>query len=169
MVENENYEMTNEEFEVAMKNNGKVPVEYVKVQFKEKYSDNTYEGDSYLYKKPVEMDLRRGDYVIVETRYGIALALVSDVDIKKDDYDYGWNSSICDNIEFKSKIVQKVDYENYFDYIKRLARIKELKSKFNTYSKKVDEIARYTTVAAMFPELSGDLNELKSLMGGLHE
>lgn len=167
MVENENYEMTNEEFEVAMKDNGKVPVEYVKVQFKEKYNDNTYEGDSYFYKKPVEMNLRRGDYVIVETRYGIALALVSDVDIKKDDYD--WNSSVCDNIEFKSKIVQKVDYENYFDYIKRLARIKELKSKFNTYSKKVDEIARYTTVAAMFPELAGDLNELKSLMGGLYE
>ena len=167
MIENENYEMTNEEFENAMKDNGKVVVEYIKVQFKEKYNDNTYEGDSYLYKKPVGMNLRRGDYVIVETRYGIALALVSDVDIKKDDYD--WNSSVCDNIEPKSKVVQKVDYENYFDYIKRLARIKELKSKFNTYSKKVDEIARYTTVAAMFPELAGDLNELKSLMGGLHE
>lgn len=166
MVENENYEMTNEEFENAMKNNGKVVTEYIKVQFKEKYNDNTYNGDSYLYKKPVGMNLRKGDYVIVETRYGLALALVSDVNVKKDDCDL--NSS-CDNIEFKSKVVQKVDYENYFDYIKRLARIKELKSKFNTYSKKVDEIARYTTVAAMFPELAGDLSELKSLIGGLHE
>lgn len=166
MVENENYEMTNEEFENAMKDNGKVVTEYIKVQFKERYNDNTYNGDSYLYKKPVDMNLRRGDYVIVETRYGIALALVSDVNVKKDDC--GLNSS-CDEVEFKSKVVQKVDYENYFDYIKRLARIKELKSKFNTYSKKVDEIARYTTVAAMFPELAGDLNELKSLMGGLHE
>ena len=167
MVENENYEMTNEEFENAMKDNGKVVVEYIRVQFKEKYNDNTYQGDSYLYKKPVDMNLRRGDYVIVETRYGIALALVSDIDIKKDDCD--WNFSVCDNIELKSKIVQKVDYENYFDYIKRLARIKELKSKFNTYSKKVDEIARYTTVVAMFPELAGDLNELKTLMGGLND
>lgn len=166
MVENENYEMTNEEFENAMKDNGKVVVEYIKVQFKEKYNDNTYNGDSYLYKKPVDMNLRRGDYVIVETRYGLALALVSDVNVKKDDY--GLNSS-CDEVEFKSKVVQKVDYENYLDSIKRLARIKELKSKFNTYSKKVDEIARYTTVAAMFPELAGDLNELKSLIGGLHE
>lgn len=167
MIENENYEMTNEEFENAMKDNGKVVVEYIKVQFKEKYSDTVYNGDSYLYKKPVDMNLRRGDYVIVETRYGIALALVSEVGIKKDDCDC--ISSVCDNIEFKSKIVQKVDYENYLDNIKRLARIKELKSKFNTYSKKVDEIARYTTVAAMFPELAGDLNELKSLLGGLYE
>lgn len=166
MIENENYEMTNEEFENAMKDNGKVVTEYIKVQFKEKYNDTKYNGDSYIYKKPVGMNLRKGDYVIVETRYGLALALVSDVNVKKDDCDL--NSS-CDEVEFKSKVVQKVDYENYFDYIKRLARIKELKSKFNTYSKKVDEIARYTTVAAMFPELAGDLNELKSLMGGLHE
>ena len=166
MIENENYEMTNEEFENAMKDNGKVVAEYIKVQFKERYNYNTYDGDSYIYKKPVNMNLRRGDYVIVETRYGIALALVSDVNVKKDDCDL---NSFCDEVELKSKIVQKVDYENYFDYIKRLARIKELKSKFNTYSKKVDEIARYTTVAAMFPELAGDLNELKSLLGGLYE
>ena len=102
---------------------------------------------------------------IINTRE-ILYQLVSDVNVKKDDCDL---NSFCDEVELKSKIVQKVDYENYFDYIKRLARIKELKSKFNTYSKKVDEIARYTTVAAMFPELAGDLNELKSLMGGLHE
>ena len=165
MIENENYEMTNEEFENAMKDNGKVVAEYIKVQFKERYNYNTYDGDSYIYKKPTGMILRRGDYVIVETRYGIALALVSDVNVKKDDCD--WNS--CDEFELNSKIVLKVDYEYYFDYIKRLDRIKELKSKFNTYYKKVDEIARYTTVAAMFPELAGDLNELKTLMGGLND
>lgn len=51
----------------------------VDVQFKGKYNSDwylNYDDDFYTYIKPENMELRPGDYIVVETSYGLALALV---------------------------------------------------------------------------------------------
>lgn len=162
----ESYEMTNEEFKNAMTENGKVQVEYIYVSFKERYNDTEYDGDRFLYRKPATMDLRKGDYVVVETRYGLALAMVVQTNVSsvnEDEFERFYNDIM------KSKIVQKVDYENYFDRKQRIARMKQLKNKLNTYTKKVDEIQRFESMVQFFPELKDDFEEFKKLAGEYNE
>ena len=94
-------------------------MKYVKVKFKEDYTDSWDDTSNnvYLYKVKDNISLRQGDYVVVETKYGLALGIVFDItDVTTFD-DLAciteYNAS-----DYNKKLVTKIDGYNLYDEMK---------------------------------------------------
>lgn len=126
----------------------------VDVKFKGRYNnewDLDYDGDFYIYNQPEGMELIPGDYVVVETRYGLSLALVLQVREEKEP------------ANVKMKIVTKVEGYNFVDEENRKKRKEELKQKIQTFEKSLAEREKYNLIIKAFPEAEAVINEYLSL------
>lgn len=156
MEKNEKYELTEEEYNEAMTNAGKVHQKVVQVLFKNYYTDKSYEDYGYNYFVPADMiDLKAGDYVVVETRYGLTLGLI------KDFVDYG--TELYSKASLDSKIVCKVPYENYYEKKRKIERAKEIKKSLDAMLKKADEVQKYEMLRSIFPDAGSLIDELKDI------
>ena len=126
----------------------------VDVKFKGRYNnewDLDCDGDFYIYNQPEGMELIPGDYVVVETRYGLSLALVLQVREEKEP------------ANVKMKIVTKVEGYNFVDEENRKKRKEELKQKIQTFEKSLAEREKYNLIIKAFPEAEAVINEYLSL------
>lgn len=156
MEKNEKYELTNDEYVEAMVNADKIHKKVAQVIFKNYYTDKSYENYGFNYVVPNEMtDLKAGDYVVCETRYGLTLGLI------KEFVDYGTESYSKADID--SKIVCKVPYENYYEKKRRIERAKEIKKSLDSMLKKADEISKYEMLRGIFPDAGSLIDELKDI------
>lgn len=127
----------------------------VDVQFKNKYN-SIWEMDSdemfYTYYNPENMELRPGDYVVVETNYGLALAIV--LQIREDKVIQG---------KITKKIVTKVDGYNLVDEENKKKRIKELETELKNLEEKLKDEERYNLILKIFPDAKSLIDEYKDL------
>lgn len=139
-------------------------MKYVKVKFKEDYTDSWDDTSNnvYLYKVKDNISLRQGDYVVVETKYGLALGIVFDItDVTTFDDLAGiteYNAS-----DYNKKLVTKIDGYNLYDEMKKQRRIREIKDQLSRYISMVDEQQKYNLVQTMFPETTELIEELNKL------
>lgn len=130
-------------------------MDLVDVQFKERYSTswNMDEyGSFYVYVKPEELTLIPGDYVVVETRYGLALAIV--LQVRENQSTQG---------KITEKIVTKVEGYNLVDEENRKKRKEELESKLKDFEKRLKDEERYNLILKTFPEAKSLIDEYKDL------
>lgn len=126
----------------------------VDLQFKEKYNSDwylDYKIDYYTYNEPENMNLRAGDYVVVETRYGLSLAIVLQVREEKEP------------ANTTAKIVTKVDGYNLVDEENRKKRIKEIESELKNLEEKLKDEERYNLILKVFPDAKSLIDEYKDL------
>ncbi len=139
-------------------------MKYVKVKFKEDYTDSWDDTSSnvYLYKVKDNISLRQGDYVVVETKYGLALGIVFDI---TDVTTFNELASITEYnaSDYNKKLVTKIDGYNLYDEMKKQRRIREIKDQLSRYISMVDEQQKYNLVQTMFPETTELIEELNKL------
>lgn len=126
----------------------------VDIRFKERYNnewDLDCDGDFFIYNQPEGMELVPGDYVVVETRYGLSLALVLQIREEKEP------------ANVKMKIVTKVEGYNFIDEENRKKRKEELRQKIQTFEKNLAEREKYNLIVKAFPEAEAVINEYLSL------
>ena len=130
-------------------------VKQVDVQFKGKYNLDwylDYGNDYYTYNEPDNMNLRIGDYVVVETRYGLSLALVLQVREEKEP------------VETTAKIVTKVEGYNLVDEENKKKRIKEIEAELKNLEDRLKDEERYNLILKVFPEAKSLIDEYKNLI-----
>ena len=127
----------------------------VDVQFKNRYN-SIWEMDPnemfYTYYKPENMELRPGDYVVVETSYGLALAVV--LQIREDETIQG---------KITMKLVTKVEGYNLIDEENKKKRIAELESELKNLEEKLKDEERYNLILKVFPNAKSLIDEYKDL------
>lgn len=126
----------------------------VDVQFKGRYNSDwsiQYDSEFYTYNEPENMNLRAGDFVIVETRYGLSLAVVLQIREEKEP------------ANTTAKIVSKVDGYNLVDEENRKKRIKEIESELKNLEEKLKDEERYNLILKVFPDAKSLIDEYKDL------
>ena len=126
----------------------------VDVQFKGRYNSDwsiQYDSEFYTYNEPENMNLRAGDFVVVETRYGLSLAVVLQVREEKEP------------ANITAKIVSKVEGYNLVDEENRKKRIKEIESELKNLEEKLKDEERYNLILKVFPDAKSLIDEYKDL------
>ena len=139
-------------------------MKYVKVKFKEDYTDSWDDTSNniYLYKVKDNISLRQGDYVVVETKYGLALGIVFDItDVTT--FDDLASITEYNASDYNKKLVTKIDGYNLYDEMKKQRRIREIKDQLSRYVNMVDEQQKYNLIQTMFPETTELIEELNKL------
>lgn len=131
-------------------------MKYAQVQFTNKLDQETrYEQNTtYVYKIPARMKLEKYDTVLVDTRYGYALATVVNLVDEQHQMNEGSVKTISEKI--KSKTLEGVN---------RLKKADEIKKVLNQKMKEVDEVQKFKLYAELDPtiaELLAELEELKA-------
>lgn len=127
----------------------------VDVQFKGRYNSDwylDYGADYYTYNEPENMNLRPGDYIVVETRYGLSLAIVLQVREEKE------------LAKVNTKIVTKVEGYNLVDEENKKKRIKEIESELKNLEEKLKDEERYNLILKVFPDAKSLIDEYKDLI-----
>ena len=120
------------------------------VQFKNNYT-TSYEGKIYTYK--TTLDLKVGDYVVVDPPQGLQVVRVCDIDVAPEKAPATLKYIVC-----------KVDLE---DYQKRLEQEKKLQELENAMKKKIDsfnKFAYYESYANMDEDFKKLFDEYKELI-----
>ena len=130
---------------------------YVGVRFTS--SHDFQESVTYYFKNSEKIKLSEFDTVIVDTRYGLQLAVVYSVFNAKKDLpkngmatDYTINKSVVEKIE--SKVMT---------WRMKSERVKALKKKMQEKAKKMDEIRLFEVYAKDDPEMAAMLEQVKEL------
>lgn len=126
----------------------------VDVQFKGRYNSDwsiQYDSEFYTYNEPENMNLRAGDFVVVETRYGLSLAVVLQIREEKEP------------ANTTAKIVTKVDGYNLVDEENRKKRIKEIETELKNLEEKLKDEERYNLILKVFPDAKSLIDEYKDL------
>jgi len=126
----------------------------VDVQFKGRYNSDwsiQYDSEFYTYNEPENMNLRAGDFVVVETRYGLSLAVVLQIREEKEP------------ANTTAKIVSKVEGYNLVDEENRKKRIKEIESELKNLEEKLKDEERYNLILKVFPDAKSLIDEYKDL------
>lgn len=131
---------------------------YVRVQFK-KCKDSDYEGFAYLFKYDMKRPaIRENDLVICETRYGIALGKVKDINLE------------CPDKKFKEaalkSIITVVDLSDYYRQKEREEKISALKEEMRKRIEEVKEIEMARMMSEKDDSLKALLEEYDSLTKG---
>ena len=126
-------------------------MKYAEVKF---YSQrDAGEADSYCYKLPDAVKASEFDNVLVETRYGVALAQVTKIMEKQPTMRYGTIT----------KSVLEVIKSAFLDKETKKEKAKALTKKLKEKAKKMDEIKVFEAYAEQDPEFADMLAELKKL------
>ena len=105
----------------------------------------------YSYK--TSLDLEVGDIVLVDSpSNGIVAVTVRSV-----------NDTLSPNKEATKWIIQKVDFSEWEENVKREERKQEIKAKIEAKKEELEELAIYEMLAKSSPEIAGLLEELKGL------
>ena len=130
---------------------------YVGVRFTS--SHDFQESVTYYFKNSEKIKLSEFDTVIVDTRYGLQLAVVYSVFNTKKDLpkngmatDYTINKSVVEKIESKVMTLMM-----------KSERVKALKKKMQEKAKKMDEIRLFEVYAKDDPEMAAMLEQVKEL------
>lgn len=123
-------------------------MEIIGVKFKENYNRKCYDSDTFYYRNTGD-SLEIGDAVIVETRYGIALAMV----VEKPKA-YEPNAT--------KEIIMKLDLSNYLDKKKKEIRLKSIKAQLDEAAAKLCEVNKYDELAKLNPNYAELVNEYKT-------
>jgi len=131
-------------------------MKYAKVQFTNKLDQETrYEQETtYVYKIPAKMSLAKYDTVLVNTRYGYALATVVELADEQNTVSEGRLLSIAEKIKSKT-----------LDNVNKLKKADEIKKALDKKIKQVDETQKYKMYADLDPEIATLIKELESLRG----
>ena len=129
----------------------------VYVKFKSDYTDewNVDIGEfdtAYSYIKPSNMELIIGDYVVVETVYGLALAVIVKI------------TEELVTPPINKKIVVKVEGYNVLEDIKKKLRKQELENKIRDFEKKLKVEEKYKLMVEAFgDDVKSLIDEYKNL------
>ena len=132
---------------------------YVGVKFTSSHDYTA--GIVYYFKNTSKLKISNYDTVIVDTRYGLQLAVVTSLHDKKDTfssnlsratYEFEINKSVVEVIE--SKIISEMQ---------NAEKIKDLKAKLRARAKKMDEKKVFEAYAADDAEMASLLKELNKL------
>lgn len=118
------------------------------VKFKENYRRKAYDSDSFYYN--CDIDVAVGDAVIVETRYGITLGMVAEINV------INYTKTVL------KEVVCKIDLSEYAEKKKREIRLKTIKAKLDAELAAVDEYSKYDQLAKLNPNLADLVNEYKT-------
>lgn len=129
-------------------------MKYAKVQFTNKLDQETrYEQTTtYVYKIPSKMKLEKYDTVLVNTRYGYALATVVEL---ADEQHQCTESSV--------KFIAEKIKSKTLDNVNRLKKADEIKKALDKKIKEVDETQKYKMYADLDPEIATLIKELEDL------
>lgn len=118
---------------------------YVKVKFVNQYATST----NYSFKADIPY-LKEGDYVVCDTKAGLAVGKVESITDTADSKATAW-------------IVCKIDVESHTKRLEKEKRIAELKNKVNKRVKELQESILIEHLANQDVQLKVMLTELKSL------
>lgn len=130
---------------------------YVGVRFT---SSRDFQSNStYYFKNSDKVQLSEFDTVIVDTRYGLQMAVVYNVfEAKKDLPKNGLATDFTINKSVLEKIESKV-----MTLMMKSERVKALKKKMQEKAKKMDEIRLFEVYAKDDPEMAAMLEQVKEL------
>lgn len=126
---------------------------YYQLMFKPRFNDNSfYEGKTYIFKS--ELELKKGDYVVVMTKFGYSIAVV----FEKND------TQVSDIYSLGvAKIVCKLD-GNYYEEKEREEKLKEIKQQLEYKADNLSEIFKFEALAKYDSEAKELLDEYKNLI-----
>lgn len=130
---------------------------YVRAIFPSDDGDHS-EKKQYLFKSYLRI-LCPGDYVVCDTRYGFAVAQISEVDVPDKEVKK-FNPRICGNLR---EIVGIVNTDDFFRRKADREKMKSLKKKMEERMKKLQENAVYELMAKSDEEMASLLKEYKDL------
>lgn len=128
----------------------------VEVKFLNKV-DEGY-GDSYFYKDKLSKSLKQFDTVLVPTRYGVSIAVVTALHKDTDDIMSKFTRSSMQFVleKIKSKVINELLKEE---------KAKQLKQQLENEIKKMDAVEKYRMYAESSPEVAALLAQLEELNG----
>lgn len=127
---------------------------YYQLMFKPRFNDNSfYEGKTYIFKS--ELELKKGDYVVVMTKFGYSIAVV----FEKND------TQVSDIYSLGvAKIVCKLD-GNYYEEKEREEKLKEIRQQLEYKADNLSDIFKFEALAKYDNEAKELLDEYKKLVG----
>lgn len=131
---------------------------YVRVQFKQ-FKESEYGGYAFLFKYDrLNKALGEGDLVVCETKYGIALGRVKDVNEECPDKKFT-NSNL-------KEIISVVDLTEYNEKKAREEKAERIKQEMQERMDKLKEIELIRMMSEKDELLKSMLDEYESLTGG---
>lgn len=131
---------------------------YVRVQFKQ-FKESEYGGYAFLFKyNKSNRAVYEGDLVVCETKYGIALGRVKDVNEDCPDKKFT-NSNL-------KEIISVVDLTEYNERKAREEKAEQLKKEMQERMNKLKEIELIRMMSEKDETLKNMLQEYESLTGG---
>ena len=124
-------------------------IQKVRVRFRRDFDSRTFNSKAYDYLSAVEVEV--GDLVVVETQYGLSVALVVEL--------------CTPAAEFSGSryVVQKVDRENFEAFKLKLARVEMIKAEIEEKIREKVYMQHVETFAKDDAELAELLEELKTI------
>lgn len=128
----------------------------VEVKFLNRYDEQA--ADSYFYTDKLSKAVKQFETVLVPTRYGVALAIVTNTYKDTDDKLKSYPVSSLKTIEEKIK-------SKTIDNMMKEEKAKQLKAQLEAEIKKMDAVEKYRMYAETSPEVAKLLTQLEELNG----
>lgn len=128
-------------------------MKYVKVKFLSSKDEGVAHG--YTYRDTLRC--KKYDTVIVPTKYGISMAVVTDVNVSEENtYGFSHNSIV-------KQVLEKVTIKAVEEIV-RADKRKDLEKKLEKKTKDLDKLAKYKLYADLDPELAELVKEYEELV-----
>lgn len=129
--------------------------EYVTVEFLNQRESQR--NTEYTYKNNCKLKVKKGDVVLVATRYGLSIAKVTNLN---DDTSVAVEKKVLENL---------TECSAYFKQVAAQEELKALKARMNKEMKKADERVKYEMYAKADPEFKKLLKEYDKLSETIQE
>lgn len=126
---------------------------YVKVRFTSNRDDRYSVNDDYTYFDKLKTPLKPFDVVLVPTRYGYTIAVVTEV---------GVDNNFAGGIKEVAELLKSKVLDEEF----KAERAKVIKTKLNKKLKELDELKRYKAYTDSNPEIAALVKELEEVTNG---
>lgn len=126
-------------------------MKYYNIAFRRNFNETFYQERTFVFKS--ELELKKGDYVVVITKFGYQIGMVHSLN-------EALNNNIYDGST--SNIVSQLD-GNYFEEMEKAKEVKNIERELEKKMKQFSKTLQYETLAAHDNQAKELLDRLKEL------
>lgn len=126
-------------------------MKYYNIAFRRSFNETFYQERTFVFKS--ELELKKGDYVVVITKFGYQIGMVHSLN-------EALNNNIYDGST--SNIVSQLD-GNYFEEMEKAKEVKNIERELEKKMKQFSKTLQYETLAAHDNQAKELLDRLKEL------
>lgn len=126
-------------------------MKYYNIAFRRSFNETFYQERTFVFKS--ELELKKGDYVVVITKFGYQIGMVHSLN-------EALNNNVYDGST--SNIVSQLD-GNYFEEMEKAKEVKNIERELEKKMKQFSKTLQYETLAAHDNQAKELLDRLKEL------